>query len=82
MTQSDPANKGINHMENVAIYNEANKGYVTVFTFSDDAYIKVMDTCIDANLLVTNIAEGNKPNSFKFRVHSTKETLNSLLNGS
>lgn len=92
MTKSDPFawNRAIQElyhkkedytMQDVAIYNESNRSFITVFTFSDEAYMAVYDACDDDNIVISHMADGNKPNSMKMRVYTTKERLNELLEG-
>ena len=68
-------------MQDVAIYNESNRDFITVFTFSDKAYLAVVDACGAVNIKISRLSAGNKPNSYKMRIHTTKERLNELLEG-
>ena len=66
-------------MKDVAIYNEANRSFITVFTFTREAYMKVADTCIDNEFHIRSISLGNKPGSNRFRIETTKAALNEAL---
>jgi len=67
-------------MQDVAVYFNKGKSYITVFTFSDAAFTCVTEAIEKANIKVKGPPrEGSKPGSYKFALFCEKEVFNRSL---
>ena len=69
-------------MKDIAIYYNKGKSYITVFTFSDEAFAAFNEAIELAKIKVKGPPrKGSKPGSYKFAVYCNKETVNMALEG-